>query len=190
MHLLPLDRRTIFSRNVFCGATSPFLPPAMVILPAARGLGASRRSFSGQQQAGRGARERSRLEAPHAPHGDPAGQGRRLPPAAALAPSSRLPPRGPPRTALARGSPCCSCLRVGGGSRRARARSVPYRARAPRRPAGDLAGRSRSGWEAERGGGPRLGGQRHPLDTDGKRVQKASWAGWRGGWRNSCLSGL
>ena len=39
MHLLPLDRRTIFSRNVFCGATSPFLPPAMVILPAARGLG-------------------------------------------------------------------------------------------------------------------------------------------------------
>lgn len=131
MHLLPLDRRTIFSRNVFCGATSPFLPPAMVILPAARGLGASRRSFSGQQQAGRGARERSRLEAPHAPHGDPAGQGRRLPPAAALAPSSRLPPRGPPRTALARGSPRCSRLRVGGGSRRARARSAPYRARAP-----------------------------------------------------------
>lgn len=37
-HPLPLDRRTIFSRNVFCGATSPLRPPAMVIVPAARGL--------------------------------------------------------------------------------------------------------------------------------------------------------
>lgn len=102
MHLLPLDRRTIFSRNVFCGATSPLLPPAMVILPTARGLGASRRGSSGQQQAGRGARAQSRLEVPHAPHGDPGGQGRRLPPAATLAPSSRLPPCGRPRSALAR----------------------------------------------------------------------------------------
>lgn len=38
---LPLDRRTMFSRNVFCGATSPRRPPAMVILPTARDLGAS-----------------------------------------------------------------------------------------------------------------------------------------------------
>lgn len=96
MHLLPLDRRTIFSRNVFCGATSPLLPPAMVILPTARGLGASRRGSSGQQQAGRGARAQSRLEVPHAPHGDPGGQGRRLPPAATL----RLPPSRPLRASL------------------------------------------------------------------------------------------
>lgn len=83
----------MFSRNVFCGATSPLRPPAMVILPAAPGWwgGASRHGSSRQLQAGRGARARRRLQAPHAP---PRGPGR----ARAAAPA-RCPWR-PPRACL------------------------------------------------------------------------------------------
>lgn len=66
-------------------------------------------------------------------------QGWRLPTVATLAPSSRLPPCGPPRSALAPASARCSRLRVGGGSSGAWAGGAPYRARAPRRPAGDQA---------------------------------------------------
>lgn len=58
-------------------------------------------------------------------------QGWRLPLAATLAPSSRLPPCGPPRSALAPASARGSRLRVGGGSSGAWAGGAPYRARAP-----------------------------------------------------------
>lgn len=70
MHLLPLDRRTIFSRNVFCGATSPFLPPAMVILPAARGLGGvPARRLTAASSWARGPRAIPAGSAPCAPRG-------------------------------------------------------------------------------------------------------------------------
>lgn len=29
-HCLPLERRTMFSRKVFCGATSPLFPPGIL----------------------------------------------------------------------------------------------------------------------------------------------------------------
>lgn len=77
----------------------------------------------------RGPRATPAPSAPCAPAGTRAGTGggsRALP----LAPSSRLPARGPPRSALARGSARRSRLGVGGGSR-GRAAGAPCRVRAP-----------------------------------------------------------
>lgn len=155
MHLLPLDRRTIFSRNVFCGATSPLLPPAMVILPALGVWGASPRGFSQQQVKGRGARTRSRLQAPHAPHGDPGWQGRRLPPASTLALSSRLPPCGPPRSALARARLAAAACGWAEGAA-APGPAAPPTGRVPQARLRETQPRSGGGLEATRGGGPRL----------------------------------
>lgn len=145
----------------------------MVILPAARGLGASRRGFSRQQEAGAGARVRSRLEAPHAPRRDPGGQGRRLPPAAALAPASRLPPRGPPRSALAGARLAAAASGWAEGARRpGRRRPLPGA-----RPAGlretERGLAAAGGREAETRSGSALGWQRHPLGTAGNCVQCA-----------------
>lgn len=183
MHLLPLDRRTIFSRNVFCGATSPLLPPAMVILPAAPGLGGvPARLLTAAGSWARGPHAIPPRSAPCAPRG-PGRSGAAAPsgchPRALFAPPSLLPASQCSRAGLA----LRSRLRVGGGSSRAWAGGAPYRARAPRRPAGDGAGGSRSSREAAGGRGPRLGRQRHPLGTAGKRVRDAPRAGRRGGHR-------
>lgn len=190
MHLLPLDRRTIFSRNVFCGATSPFLPPAMVILPAARGLGGRPGTAThGSSKLGAGPASDPGWKRPMRSTGTRAGRGGggslRLPPSRPLRaslPAARLAvySRGARRAAAASG--------WAGGSRSNPARGAPYRARVPRRPAGDRAGRSRSGWEAERRGGPRLDRQRRALAAAGKRAQGALWVGWRGGRWSCCLS--
>lgn len=139
MHLLPLDRRTIFSRNVFCGATSPLLPPAMVILPAARGLGSVPARLL--TAAGKGARSPRTILAPSAPCAS------RGPGMAAAAAPSGFHPRAffaptslrPASQCTCSGSPRRSCLRVGGGSSGAWASGAPYRARAPSPPAGDPA---------------------------------------------------
>lgn len=143
MHLLPLDRRTIFSRNVFCGATSPLLPPAMVILAAGWSPGASRRGFTVAGSWTRRPRAIPARSAPCAPWG-PGRAGAAAPsgghPRARFAP----PPRGPPRRALARGSPRRSRFRVGGGSRAPGSGAPPAGSRTPPL-AGDRAGGSRRG---------------------------------------------
>jgi hypothetical protein len=184
MHLLPLDRRTIFSRNVFCGATSPLLPPAMVILLTARGLGGvPGRLLTAAGSWARSPRAFPAPSAPCAPRGT-GGQGRRLTPAATVAPGPYLPSCGPPGSALVRGSARCSRLRVGGGSRApgstapptGRASPARLRETKPRRPPqpGVGGGGKKGGWWVSR-----LRPQRHPLSTAEKCVQAAYGAAWR-----------
>lgn len=71
----------MFSRNVFCGATSPRRPPAMVILPTARVLEASGAASHRSRRPGA---QPAKVPSSLGPM-RPGAQGRRLAPAAALA---------------------------------------------------------------------------------------------------------
>ncbi|KAL0608813.1 hypothetical protein AAY473_021097 [Plecturocebus cupreus] len=138
MHRLPLDRLTMFSRNVFCGATSPLLPPAMVILPAARGPGGVlARLLTAAGNWTRGPQAVPARSAPCAP-GDPQ--------AGLAAPSGCYPGAlfAPPSL-----RPASLCTRAGlgslqpppGGRREQRRLDLrrPLPGSCPRRPAGDQA---------------------------------------------------
>lgn len=159
---LPLDRRTMFSRNVFCGATSPRRPPAMVILPTTRALGASG-----------AASHRSRR-----PGAQPAKVPSSLRPMRPAAPERRgggwLPQPPSPRSAPPRcGPPGCALEcpglgapwppPVGGGSQRVQ--GAPYRARIPRGPSRSQEPRGETGTAAA------------PSGRSGKCVQSAPGAG-------------
>lgn len=128
---LPLDRRTMFSRNVFCGATSPRRPPAMVILPTVRALGASGAVSHRSRRPGAQAAKVPGSTRPMRPAAPERRGGGWLP----LPPSLRsAPPRcGPPGCALE--CPGLGAPRpppVGGGSQPVQ--GAPYRARIPRGP--------------------------------------------------------
>lgn len=128
---LPLDRRTMFSRNVFCGATSPRRPPAMVILPTAGALGASGAVSHRSRRPGAQPASVPGSTRPMRPAAPERRGGGWLP----LPPSLRsAPPRcGPPGCALE--CPGLDVPRpppVGGGSQPVQ--GAPYRARIPRGP--------------------------------------------------------
>lgn len=189
MHLLPLDRRTIFSRNVFCGATSPLLPPAMVILPAAWGPGGvPARLLRAAGSWAPGPRAIPARSAPCAPRG-PGRPGAAAPsgchPRALFAPPSLRPASQSTRAGLASPQP------LPGGRREPRclSRGAPYWAQPPPRPP-PACGRVSGGLPQRPGsGGPRWAeaGLAAPPSGHSPGMGSGCALGWRGRCSDPCL---